>query len=45
MSTRKVSFLKRGESSIEKGKSKNKERDEIKGVRGLYLLLILYVRD
>ena len=45
MSTRKVYFLKRGENSIEKGKSKNKECDEMKGVWGLYLLIKLYVRE
>ena len=38
-------LLKRGENSIEKGKSKNKERDEMKGVWGFYLLLKLYVCD
>ena len=45
MSTRKVYFLKRDENSIEKGKSKNKECDEMKGVWELYLLLKLYVHD
>ena len=38
MSTRKVFFLKRGEISIEKGKSKNKECDKMKGVLGVVII-------